>query len=71
MKIREAMNFLEIIKSLIYYERKSKYLVIIFYDGEQLVKKNMIKNTIDYINSKNRLLINMRKRDDFYGNKKC
>ena len=44
----------EDIKNLIDYEirRKQKYCIIIFYGGEPLLKKNMIKNTIDYINSK-------------------
>ena len=45
----------ENIKNLIDYEisRKQKYSIIIFYGGEPLLQKSMIKNTIDYINSKN------------------
>ena len=44
----------EDIKNLIDYEisKKSKYSIIIFYGGEPLLQKNLIKNTIDYINSK-------------------
>ena len=45
----------ENIKNLIDYEisRKQKYSIIIYYGGEPLLQKSMIKNTIDYINSKN------------------
>lgn len=45
----------ENIKNLIDYEisRKQKYSIIIFYGGEPLLQKKLIKNTIDYINSKN------------------
>ena len=45
----------EDIKNLIDYEinRKQNYSIIIFYGGEPLLQKNMIKSTIDYINSKN------------------
>lgn len=51
------------IKDLIDYEisRKQKYSIIIFYGGEPLLQKNMIKNTIDYINSKE------SKTDFYYG----
>ncbi len=44
----------ECIKNLIDYEinRKQNYLIIVFYGGEPLLQKNIIKNTIDYINSK-------------------
>lgn len=53
----------EDIKKLIDYEisRKQKYSIIIFYGGEPLLQKNMIKNTIDYINSKK------CKTDFYYG----
>ena len=42
------------IKALIDYEisRKEKYSIIVFYGGEPLLQKNMIKDTIDYIKSK-------------------
>ena len=48
---------LEDIQNLIDCEidRKQKYSIIIFYGGEPLLQKNMIKSTIDYINSKNSL----------------
>lgn len=54
---------LEDIKNLIDYEisRKQKYSIIIFYGGEPLLQKNIIKDTIDYINSKN------SKTDFYYG----
>ncbi len=44
----------EDIKNLIDYEvsQKQKYSIIIFYGGEPLLQKNMIKDTINYINSK-------------------
>ena len=44
----------EDIKNLIDYEinRKQKYCIITFYGGEPLLQKSMIKDTIDYINSK-------------------
>ena len=44
----------EDIKNLIDYEisTKPKHSVIVFYGGEPILKKDMIKNTIDYINSK-------------------
>lgn len=45
---------IEYIKDLIDYEtdQKNKYSVISFYGGEPLLKKEMIKETINYINSK-------------------
>lgn len=44
----------EDIKKLVDYEisQKQKYSIIIFYGGEPLLQKNIIKNTIDYIKSK-------------------
>ena len=53
----------EDIKNLIDYEisKKQKYSIIIFYGGEPLIQKNMIKSTIDYINSKK------CKTDFYYG----
>ena len=44
----------ESIKDLIDYEisRKQAYSIIVFYGGEPLLKKNMIKDTIEYINTK-------------------
>lgn len=44
----------ENIKSLIDYEisQKQHYSVIVFYGGEPLLQKDIIKSTIDYINSK-------------------
>lgn len=44
----------ENIKNLVDYEmkRKEKYSIIIFYGGEPLLKKDIIKDTINYINSK-------------------
>lgn len=53
----------EDIKNLIDYEisRKQRYSIIIFCGGEPLLQKNMIKNTIDYINSKK------CKTDFYYG----
>lgn len=44
----------EDIKCLVDYEisRKKKYAIIVFYGGEPLLRKNIIKDTIDYINSK-------------------
>ena len=44
----------EDIKHLIDYEisQKQKYSIIIFYGGEPLLQKNIIKDTIEYINSK-------------------
>ncbi len=44
----------EDIKNLIDYEisLKQKKSILIFYGGEPLLQKDMIKNTIDYINSK-------------------
>lgn len=45
----------ESIKKLIDYEikRNQEYSIIGFYGGEPLLQKNIIKNTIEYINSKN------------------
>ena len=45
----------EHIKNLIDYETKqgNKYSVVCFYGGEPLLKKELIKRTIEYINSKN------------------
>lgn len=45
----------ENIKKLIDYEIKQnqKYSIIVFYGGEPLLQKEIIKNTIEYINSKN------------------
>lgn len=42
------------IKSLIDYEisQKNKYSIITFYGGEPLLKINLIKRTINYINKK-------------------
>lgn len=53
----------EDIKNLIDYEisRNEKYSIIIFYGGEPLLHKNIIKRTIDYINSKE------CKTDFYYG----
>ena len=44
----------EDIKNLIDYEiyRNPKYSIIFFYGGEPLLQKNMIKDTINYINTK-------------------
>ena len=44
----------EDIKELVDYEisQKQKYSIIIFYGGEPLLQKNLIKDTIAYINSK-------------------
>lgn len=44
----------EDIKYLIDYQinKKEKVSILVFYGGEPLLQKNMIKNTIDYINSK-------------------
>ena len=49
----EDISF-ENIKYLVDYEisRKQKYSTIIFYGGEPLLRKKLIKDTIDYINSK-------------------
>ena len=44
----------ESIKGLIDYEisRKQSYSIIVFYGGEPLLQKDMIRDTIDYINTK-------------------
>ncbi len=44
----------EIIKNLIDYEinRKQAYSIIVFYGGEPLLQKNVIRDTINYINIK-------------------
>ena len=53
----------ENIKNLIDYEisQKQKYSIIVFYGGEPLLQKNIIKDTIAYINSKK------AKTDFYYG----
>ena len=52
-KKKKDISF-ENIKNLINYEisKKSKYSIIYFYGGEPLLQKDMIKNTIEYINTK-------------------
>ena len=61
-KTNKDISF-ENIKNLIDYElsRKQKYCIIIFYGGEPVLQKNIIKDTIDHINSK------MCKTEFYYG----